>query len=109
MDYNYKYIKYKKKYNKLRKNIIYDNKSNKSDLHNIPNILYFKTFTAIKGITPEHVYNKIKQHPNTELVSIKYKSDNLSIHGYIFKRKNLNKKVPVVIFCRGGNNKQYQN
>ena len=32
-----------------------------------------------------------------------YKSDNIIVHGFILQKKNLEKKLPVVIFCRGGN------
>ena len=39
-----------------------------------------------------------------ELFSIFYKSDGFIVQGYILKKKNLDKKVPVIIYCRGGNN-----
>ena len=38
-----------------------------------------------------------------ELFSIFYKSDNLIVQGYVLQKKNLSKKVPIIIFCRGGN------
>jgi len=40
-----------------------------------------------------------------ELISIFYKSDDIVVQGYILKKKELTKKVPVIIFCRGGNKK----
>lgn len=59
-------------------------------------------------LVPNVKYKKItisQDHPNTELLSIYYKSDGLLIHGFIFKKKDLRKKIPVIIYCRGGNNK----
>ena len=73
-------------------------------LEEISNIIKFKKIEFKKNKYPEFIYNKIKEYPNIEVISMIYKSDKLKIHGYISKKKNLKKKVPVVIYCRGGNN-----
>jgi dipeptidyl aminopeptidase/acylaminoacyl peptidase len=115
INYKYKYIKYKTKYD-MAINSEYNNKQNiyiddnmKHDLQNISNIIKFNSFNPVKGTIPDNIYDTIKLHPKTELISMIYKSDNLAIHGYIFKSKTLDKIVPVVIYCRGGNNKSYRN
>lgn len=43
--------------------------------------------------------------PNIETLKIRYQSDSLEITGYITKPKSIsnNKKIPVIIYNRGGN------
>ena len=45
-------------------------------------------------------YNK-----KVDLINIIYRSDDIHVHGYILMKKKLTKQIPVIIFCRGGNNK----
>lgn len=52
----------------------------------------------------ENIQNFSKQYPHFEFFRIMYLSDGLKIEGYIVRNKNIKKKLPVVIFCRGGNN-----
>ncbi len=40
---------------------------------------------------------------STESYSIKYKSEGLNIHAYLVKPKYIEKPLPLVIYCRGGN------
>jgi len=79
-----------------------------SNLDNIKNILKYNKYVPNRINLTGDVYNKIKKYLNVEIINIWYKSDNLKIHGFIVKRKNLRKEVPVVIYCRGGkNSKKY--
>jgi dipeptidyl aminopeptidase/acylaminoacyl peptidase len=52
----------------------------------------------------QYKYLCINQNNLLDIIKIKYKSDNLFINGYIFKKNKCKKKLPVVIYCRGGNN-----
>jgi hypothetical protein len=56
----------------------------------------------IKEIIDYKIVNSNNIYPLIENIKIKYKSDDLYIQGFIFKKTN--KKLPVVIYCRGGNN-----
>ena len=38
-----------------------------------------------------------------DLFSIWYNSDDIVVQGYILQKKNLDKKLPIIIYCRGGN------
>jgi hypothetical protein len=38
-----------------------------------------------------------------DLFSIHYHSDNIIVNGFILQKKNLDKKLPIIIYCRGGN------
>lgn len=73
-------------------------------LDEISNIIKYKKIELKKNRYSEYIYNKVKEYPNIEVINMIYKSDKLKIHGFISKKKNLKKKVPVVIYCRGGNN-----
>ena len=73
-----------------------------SSLSKISELIEFKSLKIndhVKGCQQQ-----IKKFPNLEVISILYKSDGLTIHGYIFKRKCNYSKKAVVIYCRGGNN-----
>lgn len=57
---------------------------------------------ARRGVTKEN-YLAVINSPKTELIKIKYASDNLKIGGFIYKPKNAaGKKYPVIIYNRGG-------
>jgi dipeptidyl aminopeptidase/acylaminoacyl peptidase len=73
-------------------------------LSNIPNIINHRVVLFKKGIVPDKVCDAVKKNPGLEVISMQYRSDKLSIHGFIFRKKGVTKKLPVVIFCRGGNN-----
>lgn len=71
------------------------------ELEQIPNIIKFK---KIKLDTLDTCTDISKKYPNCDIYSIMYKSDDLAVHGFIMQNKNVLKKVPVIIYCRGGNN-----
>jgi dipeptidyl aminopeptidase/acylaminoacyl peptidase len=73
------------------------------NLSDIKEIIKFKKINFDKKY-PEHVQKLSKKHKNVEIINIFYKSDKLKIQGYIYRKKNIKKNTPVVIFCRGGNN-----
>ena len=73
------------------------------NLSNIKEIIRFKKIKFDKKY-PEHIQKLSKKHKNLEVINIIYKSDNLKIQGFIYRKKNINKNTPVVIYCRGGNN-----
>lgn len=64
------------------------------DLTNIPEIVKIRNI-----LFKNDMLNK-----TLELVSIFYKSDDIVVQGFILQKRNLDKKIPVIIFCRGGNN-----
>ncbi len=70
------------------------------NLSEIPEIIQFNKFV----FNNPNLIKISKKYKHVEILSIIYKSDNLKIHGYILKKKNIKKKLPVIIFCRGGNN-----
>lgn len=51
------------------------------------------------------LFKNIELNEKLDLFSILYKSNNIIVQGYILQKKNLDKKVPVIIYCRGGNRK----
>jgi dipeptidyl aminopeptidase/acylaminoacyl peptidase len=58
---------------------------------------------------PPRIFKTAQKFKNLEVISMIYKSDKLKIHGFIFKKKGIKKKKPVVIYCRGGNNHKKMN
>jgi dipeptidyl aminopeptidase/acylaminoacyl peptidase len=42
-------------------------------------------------------------YDKTEAYSIRYLSEGLKIHGYLAKPKQIDKPLPLVVYCRGGN------
>ena len=56
----------------------------------------------------ENITLESRLHSNSnetlEVINIFYKSDKYIVQGYILKKKILSKKIPVIIYCRGGNN-----
>ena len=68
------------------------------DLDDIADVKYQKVEFNKKS--SDDMLELANKHPDVELISIKYMSDGLSIHGWIFKHKNLSKETPVLIFCR---------
>jgi dipeptidyl aminopeptidase/acylaminoacyl peptidase len=75
------------------------------DLSEISDVHSFKT-VEFDGVYPPPVAETIKKFDTLEVISMIYKSDGLKIHGYIFKKKGLDTQTPVVIYCRGGNNRK---
>jgi dipeptidyl aminopeptidase/acylaminoacyl peptidase len=73
------------------------------ELSEISEIVKYKYIT-FNETYPDHIQKLANKHKDIEIISIIYKSDNLLIHGYIFKKKDLENNSPVVIYCRGGNN-----
>jgi len=59
--------------------------------------------TEIDEIIKIEIINNNEKNKKLELISIFYKSDDIIVQGYILKKKELTKKVPVIIYCRGGN------
>ena len=55
---------------------------------------------------PPDLIKLVKKYDNVEVVDMIYKSGKLKIHGYICRSKNITTETPVVIYCRGGNNKK---
>ena len=78
------------------------------ELSKIPEIKFYKKMT-IDDRCSLNVIKESKKYKNLEIISIMYKSDNLKIHGYILKHKNCTKKLPVIMYCRGGNNHPIEN
>lgn len=54
----------------------------------------------------EIYYNETKYYYNKdlELIRIIYKSDNEKVEGFIIKKRLQDRKLPVLIYCRGGDN-----
>jgi dipeptidyl aminopeptidase/acylaminoacyl peptidase len=73
------------------------------NLSQISEIIKFKKIVFTNRYPP-NIVKLAKKYNNLEVISIIYASDNLKVHGYIFKKKRLRTKKPVVIYCRGGNN-----
>jgi len=53
-------------------------------------------------------YQKMDKHrakffDETETFSMRYLSEGLKIHGYLAKPKQIDKPLPLVVYCRGGN------
>jgi dienelactone hydrolase len=64
---------------------------------------YAQTPLWAKQVLSEDAYSRWRNPPDLELLKIKYASDGLQISGFIFKPKaSASKKLPVVIFNRGG-------
>ncbi len=63
-------------------------------MNNIKNIVKYESI----------IFKNIELNNIIELFSIWYNSDDIIVHGYILQKKNLNEKIPVIIYCRGGNN-----
>lgn len=66
-----------------------------------------KTDFSISAKDKEWYYNKFKEadtiFKNTNLEKITYLSDGLKISGFIAQPKQTLKKLPCIIYCRGGN------
>lgn len=73
------------------------------NLSEIKEIIRFKKIKFDKKY-PKHIQELAKEHKNLEVINIIYNSDNLKIQGFIYRKKNIKKNTPVVIYCRGGNN-----
>ena len=74
------------------------------NLSSIPEII--KHFVEIQFTNkfPPNVIKIAEKYPHLEMINIIYKSDNLKIHGYILKKKDIAIKTPVIIYCRNRNN-----
>ena len=73
------------------------------DLAEINEIVEFKQIIFNEKY-PENIQKLVKNKPDIQVISIIYKSKDLLIHGFIYKKINLKENSPVVIYCRGGNN-----
>ena len=108
--YHMTYLSNKRMYESL---VAIDNSNNKpscqtaggvTNLNEISNILDHKVLDFNENNTSSGLLEIVEQFPDLELTSIKYSSDGLSIHGYIFRNKKIMHELPTLIFCRGGNN-----
>jgi len=73
------------------------------NLSQISKIIRFKQIVITERFPPM-IVKLAQKFNNLEIISIIYTSDNLKIHGYILKKKKIRTQIPVVIYCRGGNN-----
>ena len=73
------------------------------DLSEITEIVEFKQI-IFNEKHPENIQKLAKNNLDIQVISIIYKSNDLLIHGFIYKKKNLKENSRVVIYCRGGNN-----
>jgi dipeptidyl aminopeptidase/acylaminoacyl peptidase len=67
------------------------------NLSKIPEIDKIENITLESGLHSN-------SNETLEVINIFYKSDKYIVQGYILKKKILSKKIPVIIYCRGGNN-----
>ena len=58
------------------------------ELSNIPEIIKYDTI-QITDKYPAHIVNVAKKIKNLKIISIIYKSGKLKIHGFIFKKRNI--------------------
>jgi len=74
------------------------------NLDKITNIISYNKFNP-KNLKLTNDQNKqFNKNIDVEVINIFYKSDNLKIHGFIFKKKYLREQVPVILYLRGGRN-----
>jgi len=74
------------------------------NLDKITNIISYNKFNPKKVKLTDNQNKQFMTNMDVEVINIWYKSDNLKIHGFIFKKKYLREEVPVVLYCRGGRN-----
>lgn len=73
-------------------------------LKHIDNIIGYDKLNLQDDIFPNAIKKFNKEFGHIEFIKIYYNSDGLKIEGYIVRNKKVKNKLPVIIFCRGGNN-----